>query len=109
MTEQSSQPTPDQQSSGDEEAAAIAQAQDAEDTRGAHGDGRPADEEPGTSPADAEKDPETWVTGGEPATGPQRSYLSTLAQEAGEEVPQDLTKAHASEEIDRLQDKTGRG
>ena len=42
-------------------------------------------------------------------TGPQRSYLSTLAQEAGEEVPADLTKARASEMIDRLQESTGRG
>jgi hypothetical protein len=56
-----------------------------------------------------EKDPEDWVTGDEPMTGPQTSYLHTLAQEAGEEVPDDLTKAQASEEIDRLQDETGRG
>lgn len=42
-------------------------------------------------------------------TGPQASYLSTLAQEAGEDVPDDLTKAEASKEIDRLQDETGRG
>ncbi|HWG94485.1 MAG TPA: DUF3072 domain-containing protein, partial [Mycobacteriales bacterium] len=34
----------------------------------------------------AEKDPADWVTGDEPATGPQQSYLSTLAQQAGEEV-----------------------
>ncbi|MEJ5945080.1 DUF3072 domain-containing protein [Pseudokineococcus basanitobsidens] len=81
----------------------------ATDDRGAHGDGRPADQEPGTATSDAEKDPESWVTGGEPATGPQRSYLSTLAQEAGEQLPDDLSKAKASEEIDRLQGKTGRG
>jgi Protein of unknown function (DUF3072) len=56
-----------------------------------------------------EKDPADWTTGDEPMTGPQRSYLSTLAREAGEEVPDDLTKAKASEMIDRLQDKTGRG
>jgi Protein of unknown function (DUF3072) len=42
-------------------------------------------------------------------TGPQHSYLQTLAREAGEDVPADLTKAQASELIDRLQQKTGRG
>ncbi|MDT0167123.1 DUF3072 domain-containing protein [Actinotalea sp. AC32] len=56
-----------------------------------------------------EKDPEDWVTGDEPATGPQRSYLATLAREAGEDVPEGLTKAQASEMIDRLQARTGRG
>ena len=56
-----------------------------------------------------EKDPEKWVTGDEPITGPQESYLNTLAQEAGEEVPSDLTKAQASEMIDKLQGETGRG
>jgi hypothetical protein len=63
-----------------------------------------------TRPEDsAEKDPEDWTTGDEPMTGPQRSYLGTLAREAGEDVPDDLTKAQASEMIDRLQDRTGRG
>ncbi len=63
-----------------------------------------------TPPEDsAEKDPEDWTTGDEPMTGPQRSYLGTLAREAGEDVPDDLTKAQASEMIDRLQDRTGRG
>ena len=56
-----------------------------------------------------EKDPEDWVTGDEPMTGPQRSYLNTLAQEADQEVPAELTKADASEIIDSLQNKTGRG
>ncbi|WP_089244780.1 DUF3072 domain-containing protein [Rhodococcoides kyotonense] len=56
-----------------------------------------------------EKDPAKWVTGDEPATGPQESYLGTLAQEADEEVPENLTKAEASEMIDKLQDETGRG
>lgn len=58
---------------------------------------------------DASKPVEKWVTGDEPMTGPQRSYLETLAREAGEEVPGDLTKAQASELIDRLQHTTGRG
>nr|MBP1190082.1 hypothetical protein [Frigoribacterium sp. PvP032] len=57
----------------------------------------------------ASKDPEDWVTGDEPMTGPQKSYLDTLAREAGEELPADLSKAKASEHIDRLQEKTGRG
>ena len=55
------------------------------------------------------KDPDEWVTGDEPMTGPQESYLHTLAQEAGEEVPEELTKLEASQLIDRLQEKTGRG
>ncbi|NQX12063.1 DUF3072 domain-containing protein [Microbacteriaceae bacterium VKM Ac-2855] len=57
----------------------------------------------------ASKDPADWVTGDEPMTGPQRSYLDTLAREAGETLPADLTKAQASEHIDRLQSATGRG
>ncbi|MBW4716760.1 DUF3072 domain-containing protein [Saccharothrix obliqua] len=56
-----------------------------------------------------EKDPEDWTTGDEPMTGPQESYLHTLAQEAGEQVPDGLTKVEASQLIDRLQQKTGRG
>ncbi len=57
----------------------------------------------------AEKDTSQWVTGDEPMTGPQRSYLHTLAQEAGEEVPEDVTKGQASDLIDDLQKQTGRG
>ncbi|HYF47360.1 MAG TPA: DUF3072 domain-containing protein [Acidimicrobiales bacterium] len=56
-----------------------------------------------------EKNPEDWVTGDEPMTGPQRSYLETLAQEAGVQVDEDLTKADASKLIDDLQEQTGRG
>ncbi|MCP2244160.1 DUF3072 domain-containing protein [Lentzea aerocolonigenes] len=56
-----------------------------------------------------EKDPQDWTTGDEPMTGPQESYLHTLAQEAGEDVPDELTKVEASQLIDRLQEKTGRG
>ena len=56
----------------------------------------------------AEKDPSDWVTGDEPATGPQKSYLQTLAREAGEELPADLSKAEASKHIDRLQQHSNR-
>mgnify|MGYP002149778183 CR=1 FL=1 len=56
-----------------------------------------------------EKDPEDWTTGDEPMTGPQRSYLGTLCQEAGCEFDEGLTKAQASKMIDELQRKTGRG
>ncbi|MBA3286529.1 MAG: DUF3072 domain-containing protein [Acidimicrobiia bacterium] len=55
-----------------------------------------------------EKPTEEWVTGDEPMTGPQASYLETLAREAGEAVPQGLTKAQASELIDRLQGASNR-
>jgi hypothetical protein len=55
----------------------------------------------------AEKDPSDWVTGDEPATGAQKSYLGTLARQAGEDVPEELTKADASRKIDELKDETG--
>src|SRR3978361_5508 len=57
----------------------------------------------------ASKDPSDWVTGGEPATAAQLSYLDTLAREAGEELSADLTKAEASEEIERRETGPGRG
>ncbi len=67
--------------------------------------GAPTPQQAGTT----EKDPGQWVTGDEPMTGAQRSYLDTLAREAGEQIGADLTKAEASEHIDRLQSATGRG
>ena len=57
----------------------------------------------------AEKPTDDWVTGDEPMTGAQASYLKTLSQEAGAEFDPDLTKAEASERIDALQTDTGRG
>lgn len=61
------------------------------------------------TPDSTRKDPDEWVTGDESMTGAQASYLKTLAQEAGEEVDENLTKAEASKKIDELQDRTGRG
>ena len=58
----------------------------------------------------AAKDPDDWTTGDESMTGAQKSYLQTLAQEAGEQAPaDDLSKADASKRIDELQERTGRG
>jgi hypothetical protein len=66
-------------------------------------------EQPGANSADirtAEKDPNEWVTGDEPMTGPQKSYLHTLAQQVGEQPPSDdLSKADASKAIDDLQSR----
>jgi hypothetical protein len=57
------------------------------------------------------RDPAHWKTGDEPITASQKSYLSTLATEAGEPIEDldSMTKAQASMEIDELQEKTGRG
>ena len=54
------------------------------------------------------KDPKDWVTGEEPMTGAQRSYLKTLSEEAKEPFDDNLTKAEASKRIDELQGVTGR-
>lgn len=61
--------------------------------------------------SNAEKDPADWITGDEPMTGAQASYLKTLSEEAGDADAYDesLTKAQASEAIDALQQQTGRG
>jgi hypothetical protein len=61
------------------------------------------------SGSNVEKDPSEWVTGEEPMTGAQKSYLKTLSDQAGEEFDESLNKADASKRIDELQDKTGRG
>jgi uncharacterized damage-inducible protein DinB len=61
------------------------------------------------APGNAAKPTEEWTTGDEPMTGAQASYLQTLCQEAGEAFDPGLTKAQASERIDALQEKTGRG
>ncbi len=63
---------------------------------------RPTIEHMSESDATLEKDPSDWVTGDEPATGAQKSYLETLSRGSDEEVPDDLTKAEASQKIDEL-------
>ena len=59
--------------------------------------------------SNTQKDPDTWVTGDEPMTGAQKSYLKTLSEEAKEEFDESLTKAQASKRIEELQAMTGRG
>ena len=67
-------------------------------------------DDPKLHPAgNAVKDPDHWVTGDEPMTGAQASYLETLSEEAGEQFDPKLSKADASKRIDQLQEKTGRG
>ena len=60
-------------------------------------------------PSNLEKDTNEWTTGDEPMTGAQASYLKTLCEEADEEFDPNLSKAEASERIDALQERTGRG
>jgi hypothetical protein len=71
------------------------------------------DHNPKRDPApqsNTEKDPADWVTGGEPMTGAQASYMKTLSEIADEPEAFDesLTKAEASKRIDDLKEKTGR-
>ncbi len=64
------------------------------------------DEHPGSN---AEKDPDAWVSGDDPMTGAQASYLATLCEEAGVEPPAaTLSKADASKRIDALKAQLGR-
>ena len=60
-------------------------------------------------PSNTAKDPDSWVTGDEPMTGAQASYLQTLSEEAGEPFDANLSKADASRRIEELQQRTGRG
>ena len=56
------------------------------------------------------KDPDSWTTGDEPATGAQLSYLKTLATEAKVDFDPDapLNKAEASKRIEELRQSNSR-
>ncbi|OLP58643.1 DUF3072 domain-containing protein [Xaviernesmea oryzae] len=56
--------------------------------------------------SNTEKDPDDWVSGDEPMTGAQRSYLKTLSEQAKDDAAfaDDLTKAEASKRIDHLRE-----
>ena len=68
-----------------------------------------ADQTNTNTSSNTEKDPNEWVTGDEPMTGAQQSYLNTLCDEANEPFDPNISKADASKRIDELQAKTGRG
>jgi Protein of unknown function (DUF3072) len=57
--------------------------------------------------SNTEKDPDDWVSRGDPMTGVQAPYLKTLSEEAGEpdNFKPELTKAEASKRIDTLKSK----
>jgi hypothetical protein len=80
--------------------------------KGRHPD--PADvENPKIDPdpnSNTQKDPDDWVTGHEPMTGAQASYLKTLSEQAKDPEAYDpeLSKAEASKRIDDLKGETGR-
>jgi hypothetical protein len=64
---------------------------------------------PKISPANSntEKEPDEWVSGGDPMTGAQASDLKTLSEELHEpdNFKPELTKAEASKRIDALKSK----
>jgi hypothetical protein len=59
---------------------------------------------PDPATSNTEKDPDDWVSGDEPMTGAQASYLKTLSEQAHdpEAFEETLTKADASKRIDAL-------
>ncbi|MCZ0962379.1 DUF3072 domain-containing protein [Paracoccus benzoatiresistens] len=69
-----------------------------------------ADENPKSHPTDnAEKNPDAWVSGEDPMTGAQASYLKTLSEQADDTDAFDdtISKAEASKRIDALKAKLG--
>ena len=60
--------------------------------------------------SNTQKAPDDWVTGDEPMTGAQASYLKTLTEEADDPkaFADDLSKAEASKRIDAVKEKLGR-
>jgi len=57
--------------------------------------------------SNTEKDPDDWVSGDEPMTGAQASYLKTLSEQAHDPSAYEdgLTKAEASKRIEMLKQR----
>lgn len=66
------------------------------------------DPDPGSN---TEKDPDDWVSGDDPMTGAQASYLKTLSEEVAEPeaFSPGLSKAEASKRIDDLKGRLRAG
>ena len=62
------------------------------------------DPNPGSN---TQKNPDDWVSGDDPMTGAQASYLQTLCEQTGETFDPNLDKADASKRIDELRAKAG--
>ncbi len=65
---------------------------------------------PKTNPgSNTEKDPDEWVSGDDPMTGAQASYLKTLSEQANRPAAfrDNLSKAEASKLIDELRQAAG--
>lgn len=62
-----------------------------------------------TTASNTQKDPDDWVSGDEPMTGAQASYLKTLCEQAHrpEAFADNLTKAEASKLIDEMRKQAG--
>jgi hypothetical protein len=63
---------------------------------------------PKTAPtSNTQKDPDDWVSGDDPMTGAQASYLKTLCEQAGtpDVFDENLAKAEASKLIDEMREK----
>ena len=63
---------------------------------------------PKTEPtSNTQKDPDDWVSGDDPMTGAQASYLKTLCEQAGtpDVFNENLTNAEASKLIDEMREK----
>jgi len=76
------------------------------------GDNEAANNNPKLDPhpsGNMEKEPEQWVSGDDPMTPAQASYLKTLLEQAGDADAFDdnLIKAEASRRIDALRDELG--
>jgi hypothetical protein len=59
--------------------------------------------------SNTQKNPDDWVSGDEPMTGAQASYLKTLCEQAhrSQDFHEHLTKAEASKLIDEMREKAG--